>query len=247
MATTVNEPSGPPIVKNTPKKPPQGAKLIPLNINDEEERRILHDQRIICGWGVDRIPKWAEAIARNETTLFWITLPISQRKDDIPTLRLPSGEEIVPVGQIALDRVDNAPPELGPDHSVAAPDGSVLTISSLFVLPAFQALRLGAWAMDRTETLARQEPYGSVNCRAITVTTLSRRHIQGSWDDPDEMGIWKRVGREPVERSNVWWYEQKGYKTYKEDVRYFSNAPSGERLRWWAEFMRKELGDGEKN
>ena len=247
MATAVNEPSGPPTTKSASKKVPEGAQLIPMNLEDEEERKLLYDQRIICDWGKEHIPKWRKAMARNERAFLWITLPISQRKDDIPTLHTASGEGILPIGHLALDRVDDPAPEIEPDPTVAAPDGSVLAISSLFVLPVYQSFGIGAWAMDRAETLAQQEPHGSTNCRAVTVTTLAERYHKGSWDDPDGRGIWKRAGREPLGRSNVWWYEQKGYKPYKEEIRYYSNAPSGERLKWYAVFMKKELGDGKKN
>lgn len=240
----MNEPSGPPTVQQSPKKPPQGSRIIPMDLDREDERDILYKQRIICGWADDKIPKWRAYMSNGDRTFFWIVLPASHKTDQTPLLHRPEegeGARIVPVGHIALDRVDIPDEGSKPDDSLAAPDGSVLTISSLFVLPAFQSFGLGAFAMDSLEALARREPYGSANCRAVTINTMSARYWEGREDDPDGKGRWRRLGREPPKRPNVPWYVKRGYVAYKEEVRYWSDMPNGERMGWFGLYMRKEL------
>ena len=238
MASAINEPSGPPTREVSRKKLPQGTRLVPMDLHCENERKILYNQRVICGWGEDNIPKWRESIARGERAFFWIVLPRSQETQETPIIHL-QGEEVLPVGHIALDKVDH-PAEGPPDESLVAPDLSALQISSLFILPTFQSLGLGAFAMDKIEALAQQEPYGSVNCRTTTLTTLSKRYLEGPEDGPDGRGRWKRVGEVP-RRDNVEWYMMKGYAPYKEAIRYWSDLPNGERLSWMACYMAKNF------
>lgn len=173
-------------------------------------------------------------MAKGERTLFWIALPPSHKTEQTPTFKR-GDDEILPVGHVAIERVDD--PEGGhqPDPTLVAPDGSILMISTLFVLPAFTALRLGAFAMDQCESLAQQEPYGSRNCRAVTVTTLSNRYHAGGLEGPEGMGRWEILGEPMPTRDNSLWYKRRGYVTYKEAVRY------GVEMKWWAVFMRKEL------
>ncbi|KAF2232200.1 hypothetical protein EV356DRAFT_505603 [Viridothelium virens] len=241
----MDEPSGAPVTHKSPQKPPPGTRLIPMDLEREDERTILHDQRLICGWAINKIPKWRQSIAKGDRTLFWIALPLSHKTDQTPTLHHSpvegDAEEILPVGHIALDRIDDPEDGVAPDPTLVSGDGSVLTISALFVLPAFQSFGLGAFAMDGLEAMARTERYGSVKCRAVTVNTLSKRYLEGPEDDPDGRGRWKRLGETPPKRDNALWYARRGYVPYKEEVRYWSDLPNGERLGWVGVFMRKEL------
>lgn len=234
MTSTANVPSGPPTTTKA-NGPPEGAYLIPVDLSQPIEHKVLYDQRVICGWGADRIDKFKKGMAKGERTLFWIALPSNYKSEHTPTFKR-GEDEILPVGHIAIDKKDDPEDDYQPDPTLVAPDGSILEITTLFVLPAFGALRLGAFAMDQCEMLAQQEPYGSRNCRAVTLTTLSSRYLPGGIEGPDGMGRWEMLGEAMPLRDNISWYKRRGYVAYKEEIRY------GVDLKWYGLFMRKELG-----
>jgi len=235
---TTNAPSGPATVQH---RQLPSASLIPIDLKIEQERQILYDQRIICGWNSDKIPKWAAAIQAGSRSFFWICLaPDASR--NIPTLTR-DGETYQPVGHVSLDKVDITEPDNIPDTTLADTEKGIITITSLFVLPAFHRSGLGAFAMDECERLARIPPFGLENISAITVNTLSPRYCVGGVEGPDGMGQMERDAGEPrpVPQNNMPWYERKGYKKYKEAPRYTSKDKQGDTLWWNAVFMRKEL------
>ncbi|KAG9691785.1 hypothetical protein KCU95_g4656, partial [Aureobasidium melanogenum] len=237
---TTNAPSGPATVSH---RQLPSATLIPVDLTVEQERQILHDQRIICGWNHDKISKWAAAIVAGTRSFFWICLaPDAER--NIPTFTR-DDKTYMPVGHVSLDKVDITEPDAVPDTTLADPEKGVLTITSLFVLPVFHRSGLGAFAMDECERLARIPPYGAENITAITVNTLSPRYCEGGVEGPDGLGQWEREagvqGQRPVPKNNMLWYKKKGYVPYKEAPRYTSLGKQGETLWWYACFMRKEL------
>lgn len=178
---------------------------------------------------------------RGDRTLFWITLPSSPATSSLPSLQ--SGPEtLCPVGHVSLDKKDKSD-ALPPDLSLANPDGSVLQITALFVLPEFSSLRLGGFAMDECERLAQEEPFGSLKCRGITVTTLSSRYLSGEDTGPNGTGRWALVGQTMPKRDNSVWYARRGYVTYKEEARCFTAMRDGSELEWFSVFMRRELPD----
>jgi len=248
-------PSGAPTT--SPREPPPGTKLVRINFENEYERDILFEQRKICTWGKDRIPYWREKQLNGERAMFWVTLPKNTNAIAL-TEQLGLGTLIRDentfwlVGHVSLDRTDTPSSEGQPlDESLTRPDGSVLTISSLFVMPVVKGLRLGAFAMDQCEMMAQQPPYGSPNCIAITVNTLSSRYFPGGPEGPDGVGRWESIGEPRPKMDNALWYKRRGYQTYKEQVRYFTGLPSShqtssgatlDQLPWYGTFLRKELG-----
>lgn len=238
-AMTTNAPSGPATVSH--RQLPSSATLVPIDLKIEQERQILFDQRIICGWNSDKIPKWAAAIEAGTRSFFWICLAPDASKN-IPTF-MRDANTYMPVGHVSLDKVDITEPDAVPDTTLADPENGVLTITSLFVLPVFHRSGLGAFAMDECERLARIPPFGAENITAITVNTLSPRYCVGGVEGPDGLGQWEKEAGEqrPVPQNNMLWYERKGYKRYKEAPRYTSLGKQGETLWWYACFMRKEL------
>lgn len=236
-----------------PSSPP-GTRLVPIDLSSEAEQAILLTQRKICGWGTAKVPKWVKSQASGLNTLFWITIPPSLAptalQQTLPLIQRRGAsddvEVLLPTGHVSLDRVDT-PEEDGraPDPSLAAPDGSVLHISALFVRPEFQGLRLGAFAMDQAEQLATREPFGSRNCRAVTVNTMAGRHLPGGLEGPDGVGLWERIGEKMPEKDNAVWYRRRGYVVYKEAPRWSAVALDGETVEFWEVAMRKELGGGE--
>jgi hypothetical protein len=257
----------------TSKQPPKDARLIPLNLENETERKILHAQRLICGWGEEKIPFWREQTRLGNRSFFWVTLPAhsptanrrrlspgasdhtwtsSTRHDpevagsnarepqhtDALALLPPRDDEPNPlllVGHIAIDRIDFFSP---PDESLAAPDGSILSLGSLFILPAFTGLHLGLFAMRACEVLAQQTPYGSPNCRAVTLTTLCEKYYTGG----HMRQFYEKLGKEVPQRGNMSWYTRQGFVEFRTDVpRYRNDSGEGEWEYWDATFLRKEL------
>lgn len=176
---------------------------------------------------------------KGERTLFWISLPLEMRKDDIPILKR-DADTFLPAGHVSLDRVDDPSPGIDPDPTLAAPDGSVLTVSNVFVLPVFSGCGLGRFALRECEQLAQQEPYGSLNCRCLSLWTLSDRYAAGGEEGRDGTGRWERLGKPVPKRATGPWYESLGYVKYKEEIRLHFGLPNDPMI-WYGVFFRKEL------
>jgi hypothetical protein len=213
-------------------------------------------------------------VRKGERTLFWIALPPEVRQankannntnnndddddDDNDnddnggsggsTLLLKRDAEtpFVPAGHVSLARVDDPGAGIDPDPTLAAPDGSILAITSLFILPVFRGreYRLGQFAMRECERLARQVPYGCANCRCLTVWTLSARYAAGGEEGWDGLGRWERLRMSVPQRANGPWFESLGYVKYKEEIRLHFGLPD-EPMAWYCTFLRKELPVGE--
>jgi len=121
--------------------PPSNVTLVPMNLDDDSECKILRAQRVICGWKIDIAAKCRKQMHEGRRTLFWITLPAgktaperygSQDVADLPTIARETS--LIPIGHISLDREDfPEAPGMEPVTSLAEPDGSCLTITTLFV------------------------------------------------------------------------------------------------------------------
>ena len=218
---------------------PSRARLLPIDLEDAAECSVLFDQRTVCGWGQHKIPAWRESMHKGERTLFWITLPLEMRKDDAAILKR-DAETFIPAGHVSLDRVDSPSPGMDPDPTLVAPDGSVLTVSSLFVLPVFSGCGLGRFALRECERIAQQEPYGSLNCRFLSLWALSDRYSAGGDEGWDGIRRWERLGMPVPTRANGPWYESLGYTKYKEEIRLDFGLPN-EQMMWYGVFFRKEL------
>lgn len=191
-----------------------------MNLHDKAQAEELLRQRVLCGWATtpDYIDAWRDAMDAKTKGFFWIK-PTSQ-----PDLR---------AGHISLDSESDPPdPDLANPH-----DKSLLTISRFFVLPEHRRGGLGRAAMETLERYAREGPYGSENCRAIALDTLSRRYTDV--DEYRDQWVWL-TGWPPRERgsSNEDWYVRQGYVKFKE-VRKYEGAQEGHKL--WAVYMRKTL------
>lgn len=169
--------------------------LVPINLHDPAEFDIMRQHRIKCGWNHNDevISSWRDKVDAKIKSFFWITLPPSTT--DGPPIK---------AGHISLDSLGEAP---DPDFALANPDKSLLTISTFFIDPMYRG-GLGRTAMEMLEKMAREEPYGSVNCKAIAVFTLSR------WYTNDDEGrkVWEMLGGEtPVKQSSSDdWYRRMG-------------------------------------
>lgn len=232
------------------KPTPSGTALIPLALDENHEWEILRRQRLVCGWGVELVDACRETMRRGESTMFWIAMPdddarlhtsgscagdiaTSFEKDCSQETRVRRGDRLyVPAGHVALDRTDRYG-----CLDLANPDGSVLQITRLFVLPAFAGLGLGVLAMAFCEREARREPYGSTRCAATALTTMSRKFLFA------EEGSVELKHRPPPNRRAgdiQSWYERQGYVAQREALRY-EDVVDGKKIKWLAVFMRKEL------
>jgi len=112
-----------------------------MNLDDDNECKILRAQRVICGWKIDIAAKCRQQMHEGRRTLFWITLPAGENATEgynsinvshLPTLTRDA--TLIPIGHISLDREDFPEnPDFEPMTSLATPDGSCLTITTLFV------------------------------------------------------------------------------------------------------------------
>lgn len=205
-----------------------------MDLESTAERNVLCVQRIICGWYHVKVESWRDAMMAGERTFFWITLPEDEQTSGLATIHRDAGG-IYAVGHISLDRVDTPYPHpqiqsLPADLSLASGDGVVMTITSLFVLPTFRQLRLGDFAMDQCERIARETP----GCRAVTIMTMSNRYFRSGLPGPD--GTVPKADHSP-------WYARRGYKIYKEEIRHYTDLADGTTIGWYEMFMRKELNN----
>lgn len=228
------------------------AHLVPINLEDAEERELLRRQRVVCGWKSHLIDKFREQVQRKECVMYWITLPATML-NDVP--RAPTEDMAAPwnnlvvtkdastgrstssiaAGHISLDRLDfDGEPS---DATLATGDGEVMTISRLFVLPAFREHGLGKQAMMECERVARQVPAadGLKACKALTINNISTRHMTDDFFD--------RMGQSELRptKNQSLWYQGMGYVPYKEQVRHVFKGIDGGEVDLWASYMRKEL------
>ena len=143
-------------MQNPKKIPPPGVRLIRMDLDEAHECAILRAQRVICGWKIEIAQKVREQMAKGLRALYWIALPadpaaVTAYKGttasvaELPTITRRNGDAgggegekggsvYVPIGHISLDQRDwPDAEELEPELSLTSPDGTVLTITTLFV------------------------------------------------------------------------------------------------------------------
>lgn len=89
--------------------------------------------------------------------------------------------------------------------------------------------------MLELQNYARDPRYGSRNCIAVTLDTLSDRYNKP--DDPECVSLWRDMGYASVPRSNIPWYERLGFRRYGEERLRYRDAGGC----WYAVYMRKDL------
>jgi GNAT superfamily N-acetyltransferase len=207
------------------KREPPKCSLTPINLHDESQFEELRQQRVICGW--DDTPAyikgWRNAMDAKLKSLFWINLNTTKTESKT-------------VGHISLDSE-----ALPPDPELALANRSVMTISTFFIFPEYRAGGIGKAAMRLLEDIATKEPYGSPDCKAIALTSISRRYVED--DSEDWRGFYKRRGMETPAKgsSNEDWYIRQGYVKFKEEPRYRTQLLDGTEVHLLFAFLRKEL------
>lgn len=175
--------------------------LRPVNLNSHDEYQRLQSQRRECGWYHEDVylNRWREAAHLGTKCLFWI-IKSSQA----------SSQSTAFAGHISLDSISEYE---DPQHELARPDKSLLTVSTFFVLPEFQAKGIGGQAMAQIERLARLEPYGHPRCTAIAIMSLSCQYVE---DPVCRARYVEWTGEEPVSYER--WYAKMGYVKWKEEA-----------------------------
>lgn len=209
----------------------QACTLVPINLDNPSEFTELQRQRIICGWNHSDadIRKWREKQREGLKSFFWITLPAAASSTGSTTTTEP-----VRAGHISLDSYCDPP-----DPELARSDKTIMTIQNFFILPEYRGSGLGRQAMDLVESMATKEPFGSPQCKFITVNTLSKRYFYD--EGPEWKGTLKDLAREPPAFSNQEWYERRGYVQWKEEPRYEERTRDGSVVVLVASFLRKAV------
>jgi len=71
------------------------------------------------------------------------------------------------------------------------------------VLPEFRKHGIATWAMLELERMAQDPRYGSKNCRAVAINTLSERHHDAN--NPEMVAMWKSIGRPMRPKGTTGW------------------------------------------
>jgi GNAT superfamily N-acetyltransferase len=201
--------------------------LEPINLHNGYEYGELRRQRVLCGWDydVEKLENWKRDVDAKTRSFFWITLPASDSESS------PNR-----VGHICLNSLLD-PPEL----DLANPDKSVMEIATFFILPEYRYGGIGRSAFEMLESYATKEPYGSKNCKAVTINTISKRYTE---NDGDEWrGVYARRGLKapPKGKSMEDWYARMGYVKWKEAPRYPDRREDGTEVKLIAVFMKKTI------
>ncbi|KAH7120268.1 hypothetical protein B0J13DRAFT_457336 [Dactylonectria estremocensis] len=203
-------------------------RLEPMDLHDPDEFSELLRQRTLCGWNKDpsKIEQWRDEMANKTKSLFWI----------VPThlTGVPPPQRYV--GHIALCSISE-------DLELANPDKSVFTFDTLFILPEHRGGGLGRAAIQALEACAREEPYGSPNCKAMTVKTISRKYREDDECRDIYMRLNSRRGMGPPEKgtSQEDWYARMGYVKWKEEPGYWTTLVDGTKILLDEVSMRKRL------
>jgi GNAT superfamily N-acetyltransferase len=200
--------------------------LRPIELNDQEQYRHLQAQRKECGWYYEDVylRRWREAAVVGTKCLFWI---ITSPPD--------AGQPTMIAGHISLDAFSESE---DPQHELARPDKSLLTISTFFVLPEFRGGGIGRQAMSQVEQLAKVEPYGHPSCSAIAIMSLSCRYVE----DPVLRGRYiEWTGETPSSYER--WYSRMGYVKWKEEACTEIVGREGQAIFLVEAFMKKTLSN----
>ncbi|THC98676.1 hypothetical protein EYZ11_001879 [Aspergillus tanneri] len=204
--------------------------LVPINLHNPSEYKELQQQRVICGWSFsdNTLNSYREKQDQKLKSFFWITIATPEPSS---TTADPS---IIRAGHISLDSYADPP-----DPELAAADRSVLTIQNLFVLHEYRKGGVAHVAMDMVEDMASREPYGSTDCRFVTVNTMSKKYVYQ--EGPEWRGLWDQIGETRPTFSVQDWYERRGYVLWKEEERYDCVALDGREVKIVAAFLRKQV------
>ncbi|KAK6222608.1 hypothetical protein LQW54_000788 [Pestalotiopsis sp. IQ-011] len=231
-------------------------RLVPWDQDSPDHVERLGQQRIACGWKVEKVPDWKRFQRDGKLAFYWITLApehaerahlLEQHWKEFPVEQKPlqnsctqlMGSEYTadlatfhPVGHICLDGcVENHA-----DNSLMiSPEDGVYALAAFYISTALQGSGIGREAM----TLFEETAVAVHNATTITLDTLSNEDTcVGS---PRMIALGRPVPKVPI----VDWYQRRGYVVYdvvKDGV--FDVDSTGKRWNSTLLYMKKDLTAG---
>ncbi|GAA5886613.1 hypothetical protein JCM16303_001387 [Sporobolomyces ruberrimus] len=216
--------------------------LVPFDPDNQIQVDTLTQQRILCGWAVDKIETWREQARRDAKGLYWIIPADTEAAKAKLRLPLPERESFNrteglgppaphasfrPLGHASLDWED-----YDGDETLANREEGIITIATFYILGSQQGLGLGTIVMKALEQKAL-----SLGAHTVTLNTLCS--IAGSTKE-----LWASIGVEydpKTTRLMEFWYKRLGYEAYKREPRYKEPTPDGGFVKLQAVFMKKSL------
>ncbi|KAF2100808.1 hypothetical protein NA57DRAFT_74405 [Rhizodiscina lignyota] len=203
----------------------QNSILEPMNLHNAIEFDELLRQRIICGWSnsPSTLEAWRAAMDTHTLSMFWV---------------VPPSVSAQPAPQRLLGHIST-------QKKIEALDGqTVMHIADLFILPEHRHGGLGGAAVRALESWAKVEPYGSPDCKSITLNAISKRYIEDDGEEwrPFYARVCSSLNIEMPEKgtSNEDWYARMGYVKEREDPMYPVTL-DGEKILLIAASLRKTL------
>ncbi|KPV78242.1 uncharacterized protein RHOBADRAFT_64361 [Rhodotorula graminis WP1] len=213
--------------------------LVPFDPDRSTEVEELKRQRVLCGWGSDKVEVWRDQVRRGVKNLYWIFPtdrgayktpefePINHKVDEAGPP--PPDLSFQPIGHVSVDWEDYDPNET----TLCDRENGVCTLASFFILLSQQGKGLGSLVMKEMELKAKHE----LGARSITLNTIDGEYASQPW-------WWEQQGLtfSAATRNNEQWYQRLGYTAYKRAVpRYPTTTVDGRDILLEAVFMRKEL------
>ncbi|KAI5927237.1 hypothetical protein F4810DRAFT_351699 [Camillea tinctor] len=212
----------------------------------------MKQQRIACGWKVEKVEGWRTLQRDGHVGLHWIVLdpshPETPPRLQMHVDRFPAQASVLrdtckqvfsrphkpdpkllsflPIGHISLDGVT-------PDAELHTdPSQGVYSLMNFYISDPLQSFGLGGAAMDTCERMAKED----FNATVITLATIANEEVTA--DSPRRIAL-----NRPIPKvTNQDWYERRGYSIYftKKDA-WFDTDSTGKAWGTIGVFLRKNL------
>jgi GNAT superfamily N-acetyltransferase len=202
--------------------------LEPMNLHDPAQFDALQRQRVLCGWNYSDsdLEGWRAQADKGIVCMFWV---VPQSANQLPAPARYAGH-IMGNLKTHADLGENGDGEY------------VFNIWNLFILRERRRGGIGKTAFQELESLARVAPYGSPECKALTLNAISRLYIE---DDGEEWrGMYSKLCASrnlelpPKGRSTEDWYAMMGYVKWREEPAYPVEV-DGKHYKLVSVYMRK--------
>ncbi|GAA5981436.1 hypothetical protein JCM10908_004108 [Rhodotorula pacifica] len=203
--------------------------------DDATEVAELRRQRVLCGWGLEKVDLWLKQVQRGVKNLYWIYVDPQPPIAEFEPLNLeptkygppPPDPTFAPIGHVSLDWEDYEG-----EIELADKERGILTLATFFILGSLQGSGLGNLVMREMEKMAASP---ELDASVLTLNTLDGNVGR----DP---AFWARLGVPYKTRINEDWYARLGYTPFRRGVeRYPSKAFDGTEFLAEAVFMSKAL------
>ncbi|KAF2234556.1 hypothetical protein EV356DRAFT_501419 [Viridothelium virens] len=228
--------------------------LIPWDHRSTEQIARLYEQRVACGWMAEEIPSFVKLANKGGKVFYWVVLadevpeqeillkrhfvkypkeasPLTDTAGQVRLVsRVPSEQQFVPIGHIALDI--HAPEE---DEKLGLPRSGVVWVHQLYISYALQSEGFGVAAMSKAEQLATSEP---LNASIMAVDTMVKEmHMDAAIQkiSYDDRGLPRPT------KSNEEWYMRLGYQIFARTKEGYKKRHSSGTIALEIAFLKKSL------